>query len=199
MKIRIKWGDNFETIHEKQMGEGVSQTPYTTENIVSLIAKETGIMEDDVRRLLLFIRFALWKKASMTKTKFAKDFGIMNPMDLYEWIKETKYLLKNDREKEGFDRIRRLMNSAGSVAGAWFFDTWIKYMDDISDKEKYIRATKYGDAFIIKTLGIYMDNLIPLRKIMNKLSKYQDVLFEYAQGERASGQEVSVDTEDTNG
>jgi len=197
MRIKLIYGKNIfekDITSSSKSDNNTNEKEYTVDNIVSEIAKETEITEEDVRRLLLFIRFAMYKKASMEKTKFAKDYGISNFMDLYEWVKETKRLLKNDMEKDAFERIRKLVNSAGSVAGAWFFDTWVKYMNDKTEIEKYISATKYGDAFIIKSLGIYMDNLMKFRKVINKLNKYADVVFEFSQREKATGKEV--DTKD---
>jgi len=126
-------------------------------NTISELAKETGVPEEIIKRVMVFLRFTMFKTDG-ERTKFATKYGINSYSELYEWFKESKELLKrNDKFTEVFSvRFVDLYRSANPVIGAWIYKTFIIYQD-IEDKDKYIRATQYASIFIIRAIGELLD------------------------------------------
>jgi len=170
------------SLEQKDQGKDTGDNKPTEQDIKELndvvgeLAKETGVPEEIIKRVMVFLRFTMFKTDG-ERTKFAIKYGIKDYSELYEWFKENKELLKrNDKFTEVFSvRFVDLYRSANPVIGSWIYKTFIIYQD-IEDKEKYIRATQYASIFIIRAIGELLDNLTMFRKIINRFEKNKQLI-----------------------
>ena len=179
-KVKLRLSEVIKEQTGKDTGE------YQVATIASQISEETGIPEDIVRRILIFVNFAMYKKDG-SLTKFAEEANIANYKELYEYLKGIKQNYRNDHEIEAFTiKTNKMANSVYSRASAWIFNTFVKY-EDMEDKEKYITSGLYAQAFFIKTFGQIMENLKILRKVFNKLEK--EVVAQYVEEQNYTKQD----------
>jgi hypothetical protein len=155
----------------------------TASNLVDAVVKETGLPAEIVRRILLFLNFALHTKEGKL-TKFAKTFNITDYKSLYEFLKKTKELYKKDHEIEAFSvRYNTMFKSVQPRASAWIFNTFVKYEEGLEDKEKYITANLYASSFTNRTFGQVMENLKLFKNVVKAMDKYTKEIDKFAEGE----------------
>ena len=155
----------------------------TASNLVDEVVKETGLPEDIVRRILLFLNFALHTKDGKL-TKFAKEFSISDYKGLYEFLKKTKELYKNDHEIEAFSvRYNSLFKSVQPRASAWIFNTFVKFDNEKEDKEKYITANLYASSFTNRTFGQVMENLKLFKNVVKAMDKAKKEIDKFAENQ----------------
>ena len=91
----------------------------------------------------------LYKKDG-SRTSFAKKFGIKTYMDYEKYFKDMKKNFKNDRESQAFAMI---IEFAKSAVG--------RFAKQLGDFGSFV--------FIIRTMGLILDDLRRLREVLNEL------------------------------
>ena len=161
---------------------GILSKKLTAGNILDAVVEETKLPPEMVRRILLFLNFALETKDGKP-TNFAKEFNITNYRDLYDFLKETKQLYKNDHEIEAFSiRYNTLFKSAQPRAAAWIFNTFTKFDNEKDDREKYISANLYAASFMNRTFGQLMENLRLFKNVVKALDKASSEFEKFVKG-----------------
>jgi len=167
-------------------GKGVSDTAYTLENVVATVAKETGVTPKEVRLVLMFLNFALYKQDG-SRTKFADRFKFSNDKiyeDLYNWLKQTKQEYKKDHEKIAFsENIRYLALSSIARASAWIYKNYVSKQSDIPDGEKLLTSRTFAESWFFNALGVTLDNLLKFKDVMKKIDEYKDVIDQYVRSQ----------------
>ncbi len=142
----------------------------TTQNLIQILEERSNIDRKLLRRILILLEFALRKKDG-SPTAFAEKFNIKTFDDLYNFFKETKELLKKDHEREAFNNLTELWKSVASRTQYWIMQTF--------GEENERDALFAASVFVMRTLGIILDNLIPLKKIIKTLDEVASVVTEY--------------------
>jgi len=164
----------------------------TSQNIVQVVSEQTGLPEDIVRRIILLMNFALFRKDGKL-TKFAREFKITGYEDLYNFLKGLKQDYRNDREVQAFTiKYNTLCKSAVLRAGAWIFNTFVKY-EDGDENEKRIRANLFAISFVNRTFGHMMENLKLFQKIVKAMDRAKKEVAKFVEGEQYTKQESELD------
>jgi len=153
-------------------------TELTVDNIVNEISKQSGVPEEEVIKMLLFMNFSIFKKDG-TLTKFAEKYKIRKNTwyeDLYSVLKQMKEEYKGDRERNAFTEIMKsLALSSISRASAWIYDTYVK-TEEGNQAEQLLTSRTFAEAWFFNTMGITLDNLLKFKSVVKLMDKYFDVV-----------------------
>jgi len=165
----------------------------TVDNIVAEIAKQSGVSEEEVIKMLLFMNFAIFKKDG-TLTKFAEKYKIRKNTwyeDLYSVLKQMKEEYKSDRERNAFTEIMKsLALSSISRASAWIYDTYVK-TDDGNKEEQLLTSRTFAEAWFFNTMGITLDNLLKFKSVVKLMDKYSDVVSSFVNSRKYTKEKES--------
>ncbi|NPA14436.1 MAG: hypothetical protein GXN97_04545 [Aquificae bacterium] len=142
----------------------------TKGNLLDILAERSGIDKKTLRRILILLEFSLRKKDG-SPTSFAEKFGIKTFDDLYNFFKHVKEDFKRDHEQHGFNDLTELWKSVAARTQYWIMSTF--------GEENERDALFAASVFVMRTLGMLLDNLLLLKKIIKTLDEYQKVVSEF--------------------
>ena len=176
----------------------IENVELTVTNLIPEIAKATGLPENVVSKIILYLNFSLFKENGEL-TKFAQDFGIGvkngDPYEaFYNWLKEVKQQYKKDHEVEAFiNMIRPNALSAIPRASAWIYKTFVVREDQGEKEEKILRSRTLAESWYFRGLGLTLENLRRFKKVVKALDKYQKVVSEYVAGQAYTSENANED------